>query len=125
VFPASGLENAQNLFKGLLGKWYDWKIAPQSGIDRFPEDFMFELMKGSAISPLNRRFKETTIGHEELKGIFRKIKKEGLLIVETCPLRLPVEQPESPGRNDFAAIVSSPESIPSLLSTGGLSKPGH
>jgi hypothetical protein len=86
---------------------------------------MFELMKGSAISQLSRRFKETTIGHKELRGILRKIKKEGSLIVETCPQLLPVEQSESPGRNDFAAIFSSPESIPSLSSTGGFSKPGH
>ena len=31
-------------------------------------------------------------------------------------------QPESPGRIDFAAIFSSPESLPSLLSTGDFSK---
>ena len=97
----------------------------QSRINRFPEDFMFELMKGSAISPLSRRFKETTIGHKELRGILRKIKKEGLLIAETCPQLLPVEQSESLDRNDFAAIFSRPESIPSLLPTGGFSKPGH
>lgn len=40
-------------------------------------------MKGSAVSQLSRRFKETIRGDKELGGIFNKIKKEVLLNVET------------------------------------------
>ncbi len=40
-------------------------------------------MKGSAISQLSRRFKETIKGDKELVRILSKIKEEGLLIVET------------------------------------------
>jgi hypothetical protein len=40
-------------------------------------------MRGSAISQLSRRFKETLRRDKELVGILSKIKKEGLLNVET------------------------------------------
>jgi len=40
-------------------------------------------MKGSAISQLSGRFRETIKGDKELGGILRKIKKEGLLNAET------------------------------------------
>ena len=36
-------------------------------------------MKGSAISQLSGRFRETIKGDKELGGILRKVKKEGLL----------------------------------------------
>jgi hypothetical protein len=40
-------------------------------------------MKGSAVSQLSRRLKETIEGDKELRGILCKIKQEGLLNVET------------------------------------------
>jgi hypothetical protein len=40
-------------------------------------------MKGSAISQLSRRFEERIKGDKELRGILDKIKREGLLNVET------------------------------------------
>ena len=40
-------------------------------------------MRGSAISQLSRRFKETIKGDRELGGILRKVKKEGFLNAET------------------------------------------
>ena len=40
-------------------------------------------MKSGAVSQLSRRFKETIEGDKELGRILSKIKKEGLLIVET------------------------------------------
>ncbi len=40
-------------------------------------------MRGSAISQLSRRFKETIKGNKELGRILGKIKEKGLLIVET------------------------------------------
>jgi hypothetical protein len=39
-------------------------------------------MKGSAISQLRRRFKETLKGDKELRGILGKIKREGFLNVD-------------------------------------------
>ena len=40
-------------------------------------------MKGSAVSQLGRRFRERIKGDKELRGILDKIKREGLLNVET------------------------------------------
>jgi len=40
-------------------------------------------MKGSALSQLSRRLKETIKRDEEVHGIVSKIEKEGLLNVET------------------------------------------
>ena len=42
-------------------------------------------MKGSAISPSRKKFKETIKGDKELGGNLRRIKQEGLLNVELCP----------------------------------------
>jgi transcription antitermination factor NusA-like protein len=39
--------------------------------------------KGSSISQLSRRFKETLNGDKGLRGILNRIEKEGLLNIET------------------------------------------
>jgi hypothetical protein len=55
-------------------------------------------MKGSAISQLSRRFKETIEGDKELGGILCKIKQEGLLNVENLTLLLSDLLLSKPGR---------------------------
>ena len=42
-------------------------------------------MKGSAISPSRKKFKETINGDKELSGNLHRIKQEALLNVELCP----------------------------------------